>query len=114
MEQDPKPLTLSGKNFSLSHLYATPGSYTVTVKVTDNQGAVGTKTAIVTVNNRPPHVNPLSGATINEGSIYAENGSFTDPDSASWSATVDYGDGAAPLPLSLSGKNFSLSHTLQR
>jgi len=39
----------------------------------------------------------------NEGSIYAENGSFTDPDSASWSATVDYGDGAAPLPLSLSG-----------
>jgi len=42
-------LTLSGTNFSLNHVYNTAGTYTETVSVTDNQGATGTGTAIITV-----------------------------------------------------------------
>ena len=60
--------------------------------------------------NAAPTINPISNATINEGDTYTTNGSFTDPDSTSWTATVDYGDGSGAQPLTLSGMNFSLSH----
>ena len=104
-----QPLTLSGTNFSLNHVYNTSGIFTVTVSVTDNQGATGTGTATVTV-NAPPHVNSFSGATLNEGDTYSANGSFTDSDSSSWTATVDYGDSSGSQSLPLSGTSFSLSH----
>lgn len=60
--------------------------------------------------NRTPVVQPISGTTINEGGTYSTTGSFTDSDSASWTATVDYGNGSGVQPLILSGTNFSLSH----
>ncbi len=44
-----QPLTLNGQNFTLNHIYTTAGTYTVTVSVTDNQGATGTRTAPVTI-----------------------------------------------------------------
>jgi len=44
-----QPLALNGKSFSLSHTYAAPGSYTVTVTVTDDGGLSGTRTATVVV-----------------------------------------------------------------
>ncbi len=104
-----QPLTLNGTNFTLTHPYTTAGTYTVTVSVTDNQGVTGTGIATITVNARP-HINPLNGATINEGGTYTENGSFSDPDSTNWTATVDYGDSSGSQSLPLSGTNFSLSH----
>src|SRR5260221_2698138 len=61
--------------------------------------------------NQSPVVNPLSNATINEADTYSYSGSFTDPDSTSWTATVDYGDGSGIQPLHLnSDKTFNLSH----
>jgi len=57
-----------------------------------------------------PQVNQLNGASINQGDIYTENGSFTDYDSYSWTATVDYDDGSGVEPLNLSSMNFALSH----
>jgi PKD repeat protein len=64
--------------------------------------------------NQPPQVNAFQGATINEGATYSASGSFTDTDSASWSATVNYGDGSGAQPLSLNpDKTFSLNHTYQ-
>ncbi len=47
------------------------------------------------------------------GNTYNANGSLSDLDSTSWTATVDYGDGAGAQPLSLNGTNFALSHTYQ-
>jgi len=105
-----QPLTLSGKAFSLSHVYTDNGSYTVTVKVTDDDGGVGTDTAIVTVNNVVPVVNAGSDATISEAGVFSGSGTFTDPGADTWSATVNYGDGSGVQPLTLSGKAFSLSH----
>ncbi|MEV0230783.1 PKD domain-containing protein [Nonomuraea sp. NPDC050786] len=36
--------------------------------------------------------------------------SFSDPDSTSWTATVDYGDGAGPVPVTPAGQNITLEH----
>jgi uncharacterized delta-60 repeat protein len=66
--------------------------------------------ADVVSTNQPPSINPIPNAIISEGDTYSANGSFTDSDSTSWTATVDYGDGTATKSLSLSGTNFSLSH----
>ena len=38
-------------------------------------------------------------ATITAGGTFSQGGSFTDPDADTWTATVDYGDGAGPAPL---------------
>jgi DNA/RNA endonuclease G (NUC1)/PKD repeat protein len=105
-----QPLALSGKTFSLSHLYTAVGSYTVTVAVTDDGGLVGTRTATVTVTNVAPSVNAFAGATLLPHETYAAAGSFGDPGNDSWTATVNYGDGSGTHPLALSGKSFSLSH----
>ncbi|CAN5498558.1 hypothetical protein BH10PLA1_BH10PLA1_01850 [soil metagenome] len=42
-------LTLNGENFSLSHIYAAGGSFTITVAVSDNASATGTNTTPVSV-----------------------------------------------------------------
>jgi len=103
-------LTLTGKTFSLSHVYADNGAYTITVAVKDDDNAIGTDTAMVTVNNVAPTVNAGTDATINEGSAFSSSGSFTDPGADTWTATVDYGDGSGVQDLTLTGKVFSLSH----
>jgi subtilisin-like proprotein convertase family protein len=59
--------------------------------------------------NTPPVVGAFAGATLVQGQTYTAAGAFTDPDADSWTATVDYGAGAAPL--ALAGKTFALSHT---
>jgi len=85
---------------------------------TNNGGVSGTNGFIITnfsiegtLPNQPPTVNPISNATINEGNTYTVTGSFTDTDSTSWTATVNYGDGGGDKPLTLNpDKTFSLSH----
>lgn len=60
--------------------------------------------------NQAPIVNQLSSAAVDEGSSYTANGSFTDTDSAPWTATINYGDSSEDQQLSLTEKNFSLDH----
>ena len=43
------PLTLAGKSFTLDHVYAAPGDYSVTVTVNDGDGGVVTDTMRVKV-----------------------------------------------------------------
>ncbi len=108
-------LTLNGKSFSLSHVYAAAGTYTVSVTVTDDDGGVGSDSLTVTVTgssaNVAPTVSAGPAATINEGDTFSSSGSFADPDNDTWTASVDYGDGSGSQSLTLSGKDFSLSHT---
>ena len=103
-------LTLVGKTFNLSHVYADNGSYTVTVTVTDDDGGADSDPVTVTVHNVAPVVSAGADAEISEGGTFTQNGSFTDPGTDTWSATVDYGDGSGAQTLALSGKNFGLSH----
>ena len=61
--------------------------------------------------NNTPVVDAGPGGTINEGQAFESAGSFVDPDADTWSATVDYDDGAGPEPLTLAAdKTFALSH----
>jgi hypothetical protein len=104
-------LSLSGKTFSLSHLYADDGSHTVTVTITDDDTGVGSDQVAITVNNVAPAANAgAATATQNEGDTFTSAGSFTDPGADTWTATVNYGDGSGVQALSLSGKTFNLSH----
>ena len=100
------------KTFSVSHVYADNGAYTVTVSVSDGT-ATGTDTIAVMVNNVAPVVEAgADTATISAGGTFSRSGSFTDAGTDIWTATVNYGDGTGVQALSLSqtAKTFSLSH----
>jgi Ca2+-binding RTX toxin-like protein len=100
----------SDKTFSLNHVYADEGSYTVTVHLIDDDGGAVTATAQVTVRDVAPVVIVGPTATINEGGTLTLAGSFTDPGLDTWTATVNYGDGSGAQNLTLVGKTFSLNH----
>ncbi len=70
-----------------------------------------TVTTPVTVSHVAPIVNIGASAAIPEGDVFTLQGSFSDPDADTWTATVDYGDGSGEKTLALNlGKTFSLSH----
>lgn len=105
----------------VSHTYADDGSYRVTLEVADPNGAWSTEVAQATVivQNQAPVVDLGEPATISlppDALRLTRQGSFTDPGAeGSWSATVDYGDGAGPRPLALTPhKTFQLDHTYAR
>jgi len=104
--------TQFSENPEANNIWGDDWSGTVTLEVSD--GILNTTdTASVTVNNVAPVVATITSGTtnINEGDTFIGTGSFTDPGTDTWAATVDYGDGTVePLPLNLD-KTFSLSHT---
>ncbi len=62
-----------------------------------------------------PQVQAGRSMTVNEGAVYKGSGSFSDADSTSWTATVDWGDGSGVLPLALNAdKTFVLSHCIRK
>ena len=65
----------------------------------------------VSVANVAPVVDAGPDLVSDEGQMITSAGSFTDPGIDTWTATVDYGDGAGSKPLSLSGQLFDLNHT---
>lgn len=77
------PLALAGDTFSLSHTYATAGTYTVTVSVSDG-AASGTASAVVTV------LSPAAAASTLESQVNTLVGSseMSASDAAGLKATV--------------------------
>jgi DNA/RNA endonuclease G (NUC1) len=72
-----QPLALSGNGFSLSHRYAAAGTWTVTVRVTDDDGAEGVRTAQVTVQSPAQAMSGLTGAVdalVADGTLNRGNG----------------------------------------
>jgi DNA/RNA endonuclease G (NUC1) len=72
-----QPLALSGNGFALSHTYAAAGTFTVTVRVTDDDGAEGVRTATVTVQSPSQAAAGLAGmvdALVAGGSLNRGNG----------------------------------------
>jgi hypothetical protein len=106
----PQPLTLTGKTFSLTHIYGIAGAYTAQVSIT---GVGGTSTASVSVlvNNLAPVVSAGGDVTLASTALFSRSGSFTDPGAETWTASVNYGDGTNfALPLN-PDKSFALSHS---
>jgi hypothetical protein len=85
------------------------GVYELRLLVVDAAGnrTAGVKT--VQVANVAPVVNAGSDETVGVGGPFSRKGSFTDPGTDHWAATVNYGDNGE-LPLTLTGKEFVLSH----
>ncbi len=94
-------LSLNGKDFSLSHLYADNGSYTVTVCVSDDD-TTSCDSLLVTVDNVAPIISDLtlgnsSATACLAGNIVTLDFSFSDPgvNDANWIVDIDWGDGSS-------------------
>jgi Bacterial Ig domain/Calx-beta domain/PKD domain len=71
-----------------------------------------TRTFSIHVANVAPVVAPIANATLQTGGTLSLGGSFTDPGTDTWAATVDYGDGSGTSSLALgANKQFALNHT---
>ena len=72
---------LTNASFDGSHIYADNGTYTVTVRVTDDDGLSDEKTFLVSVNNVAPTLAVAANQTIDEGALLSltDLGTFTDP-----------------------------------
>jgi PKD repeat protein len=82
-----------------THVYADNGTYSVTLTVTDDDGASTSDTLNVTVENVAPIVDAGEEQTTNEGDIVSFAGSFTDPGTADTHLIEwDFGDGTTISP----------------
>lgn len=107
-----------GVNRQFVHIHSYPdnGTFTITVRVRDAAGAVGSSIQTVSVANVAPQSLVLNGpATIPRGQQVVFAGSFTDPGLAdTFSGQIDWGDGqTTPLVLGQGSliQQFSAAHT---
>jgi PKD repeat protein len=95
----------SATGVTASHAYSSSGVYTVTLTVTDNLGATGSDTAVVTVANRPPTANAGPDQSATTGTAVSFNGSgSSDLDGTISSYAWTFGDATI-------GSGVSTSHT---
>ena len=113
----PQSLTVDSiaKLFDFEKTFATPGTYTVTVTVFDDDSS-GTDSFVVTVQAPPPPVNhpPVviaPSGQINEGSTFNATAMFTDDATTSgpYTVTINYGNGSAPVTYVTTGNTIPLS-----
>jgi len=98
----------SGSGVSLQHAYVSPGTYSVRLTVTDDDGASDTTTQQVTVTVQPNQAPNASfthtpGAPFVGASVTFDGSNSTDPDGTIVSYSWSFGDGS-------SGSGVSLQH----
>jgi len=80
-----------------SNLYAAPGTYSITVDITDQGGATASASSTATIAEAPPRVTADAVQATEGATFSAEVGWFVDVDSgtspAGYSATIQWGDG---------------------
>ncbi len=86
--------------------------YDMVLAVSDDDGGIFTKNIKIKVENVAPSVQAGEAGMFQRGVAFTGAGVFTDPGIDNWQATVDYGDGSGPQPLTLKNdKTFDLNHT---
>ena len=78
--------------FTGSHQYSVPGTYTATVSIDDNEGGTTSETFQVVVVNVPPMLTPIDLQSASEGTTFNLPGAtFTDPGTQeTFTATIDW------------------------
>jgi probable HAF family extracellular repeat protein len=64
----------------------------------------------INIDKIAPTVDAGPDVTIIQGNTFMGAGTFSDPGPATWTATVDYGDGSDMQSLALTGNTFTLNH----
>ncbi|MBA3656364.1 MAG: PKD domain-containing protein [Gemmatimonadaceae bacterium] len=98
-----QPLSLSGKSFTLSHVYSASGNYTVTVTVSDGAGS-SSSSAGVTVLAAPTAAINGPFSSVEGSSVSMSGAASTDVDGTISSYAWNFGDGTT-------GTGASISHT---
>jgi hypothetical protein len=101
---------VSGRTFTFLPL--NQGSYTIRLKVTDDDGGWAQSEATVTVLNVAPAGLTVSAPVeIAEGTVLVVSGSFADPGRDAWSGGIDFSGGGsfAPMAVDPASKSFSAS-----
>ncbi|MBB2911740.1 putative repeat protein (TIGR01451 family) [Streptosporangium becharense] len=84
------------------------------VEVKDSKGDTGWKSVPYVIKEATPGTAPVvitgPDVEVTVGETLRRVVSFADPDSTSWTATVDYGDGTSPAPITPDGKEITLEH----
>jgi hypothetical protein len=101
----------TGSDPTLPFTPARAGTYDVKLKVTGRFGDTVTTEKFLVITNVVPTVSLGESSLTLTALDLSRNGSFTDPGSETWTATVDYGDGTGKQSLTLNAdKTFSLGH----
>lgn len=111
----PQPLVLAENNtFVLDYQYASPGSYAVTVSITDNSQATGQAVLLVLVQNEAPVVafNDFTvTSVVSEGQLATLTGRFEDV-GGTHAVQVNWGDGTIDtINLNPGERDFVATHT---
>ena len=94
-----------------THAYATAGSYTVSLNVTDDRGGSSTTSQSVTV-TAPPNVDPVASFTVATNNLSATFGdSSTDSDGTVNSWSWDFGDGGVSTVQNPPAHNYASAGT---
>ena len=105
----------TGSGVSPTKTYATNGSFTATLVVTDALGlASAPATTGVTITNVAPTVNAGPDGTVVAGTPFNLSATFTDPGGATdapWAWTIAWGDGATQTGSAASVGAITASHT---
>jgi hypothetical protein len=86
------------------------GVYTLTLQIRDNDGGVGEDQLTIIVSNQPPVFDAGADMTLDEGEPLDRSAAIDDPDSSSWSLTIDYGDDSPVDDVVLDAPSFSIEH----
>jgi hypothetical protein len=109
------PLAAGVFQFQVPHTYATPPlggtTYPIGVSILDSTNGEVDGATTVTVTNTAPVLQGGTPVVLDtQGSTFNQTITFNDPGLDRFTATVDYGDGSGPQPVTVNGRSITLGH----